>query len=598
MIKQLNRIFLSLLLLLSFSSIAQSPVYTQVSSKKVQVGVPFELALVINTSANSYAPPAFKDFEMVSGPNQSTSMQWVNGNMSQQMTISWGLVARKEGKFTIGSAVVNAGSAKYETIPITIEVVKGSAAQVQGQQQSAEDLNSGVSVKDGEIFIKAVPTKTKLYVGEQLTVTHKLFSRLALVGMKKYDAPVFDGFWSKKLEVPNQGVQENIDGVVYITAEVEKHLLYANSAGKKTIKPVAPVWVVRKISNKKPRNIIEQFFGSQQYEDLEAKAKSNPVTIEVLPLPEQGKPANFNGAVGKFTYKAEASKQSLKANDAFNLRLTLSGTGNFPLIDAPKLNMPEGFEIYDPKISENGNSKTFDYLIIPRNEGEYTLTDLDFSYFSPETKKYITLPASEIKISVLPGDPGTTGAQVYTPQNNIKETENDIRYIKKGDFKLVKTDSEFFNSVTHLSIISGALIALLGALFARRKFIAANSDIVQVKQRKAAAIARKQLRKAEQMMHQNNKDTFYTEILLALNNYLSYKLNIPVAELSRETIQRSLTEKHINGEYILKTLKTIETCEYAKYAPGAVSGDLKAVYSETADLFTSLEEQLNKKTQA
>jgi hypothetical protein len=595
MIKRLNNILaLVLLSFLSFAIYSQGPVYAQVSSKKVQVGVPFEYAIVITTNASNYAPPVFKDFDVVSGPHQSSSTQIINGVVSQQVVLSWGLAAKKEGKLTITSAVVNAGSAKYETLPITIEAVKGSSSQ--GQAQSNQDLNNGVNINDGEIFIKTVPTKTKLYVGEQLTVTHKLFSRNVLVGMKKYEAPVFDGFWSKKIDVPGQAIQETIDGVVYITLEMEKHLLYANSSGKKIIKSVEPIWVVRKITNKKPRNIIEQFFGTQQYEDIETRAKSNSLAIEVLPLPEQGKPNNFNGAVGKFNYKVEASKQSLKANDAFNLKITLSGNGNFPLLDAPKFQLPEEFEVYDPKISESANSKSFDYLIIPRSEGEFILKELDFSYFSPETKKYITLTAPEIKINVLPTDQETNGAQVYTPQNNIKETENDIRYIKKGNFKLIKSDSEFFNSTAHLTTIAISLLSLSGALLARRKYIQANSDVTVVKQRKAARIARKQLRQAEQMMKQNNKDAFYTEILLALNNYLGYKLNIPAADLSRDNIQKILTAKHVNGDFILKTLKTIETGEFAKYAPGAVSGDLKAVYSDTAELITMLEGQLNKKT--
>jgi len=589
----LNRFLFVISVFFSYSLFSQSPVYTQVSSKRVQVGVPFECALVITTSANSYVPPSFKDFDVVSGPNQSSSVQYVNGVMSQQMTLSWGLVAKKEGKLTIGPAVVVSGSAKYETVPITIEAVKG--AQTQGTQQSSSELNSGVSVNDGEIFIKTVPTKTKLYVGEQLTVTHKLFSRLTLVGMKKYEAPVFDGFWSKKLEVPNSAMQENIDGIAYITAEVEKHLLYANAPGKRIIKSIQPVYVVRKITNKKPRSVWEQFFGGQQYEDLEAKAKSNQITIEVLPLPEDGKPANFNGAVGKLSYKVEASKQTLKANDALNLKITLSGNANFPLIDAPKLNLPEGFESYDPKVAENGNSKSFDYLIIPRSEGEFILKDLDFSYFNTESKKYVSLPAPELKITVLPPDPNSTGTQVYTPQNNIKESENDIRYIKKGNFELTKTETEFFNSPSHISLVGGSLLALTAGLFFRRNYIKANSNLALVKERKAAKVARKQLAMAEKLMNENKKDEFYTEILMAINNYLGHKLNIPVSELSRDNIQKTLMERHVHGDQIIKVLSTIETSEYAKYAPGAVSGDLKAVYNDTVTLVTGLEEQLNKK---
>jgi hypothetical protein len=567
-------------------------VYTQVSSKKVQVGVPFEFVLVIKVNANSYTPPNFKDFEG-SGPFQSSMSQNINGVVTSQINLSWSLAARKEGKYTIGPAVVMAGNQKYETAPITIEVTKGAPSQQSGS--SGSDMNTDVKVTDGEIFIKTVPTKTKLYVGEQLVITHKLFSRLSLVGMKKYDAPVFDGFWTKKLDVPNTAVQENIDGVAYLTAEIEKHLLYANSPGKKTIKVIAPTYVVRKVSNKKPRSFWEQFLGGQQYEDIEVKAKSSALTVEVLPLPEEGKPANFNGAVGKLNYKIETNTQTLKANEALNLKITISGNGNFPLIDAPKLNLPEGFETYDPKVNEGNGSKSFDYLIIPRQEGEFILKDLDFSYFNSETKKYSTIPSPEMKITVLPPDPNSTGAQVYTPQNTVKETENDIRYIKKGNFELQKSETEFFNSFGHIALMAGSVLMLIAALILRRNYIKNNSDLGMVLERKAAKVAKKQLAHAEKLMQQNKKDEFYTEILNAINSYLGHKLHIPVADLSRETIQKTLLAKHVDGNYILKVLSTIETSEYAKYAPGAVSGDLKTVYNDTIGLVTGLEGQLNKK---
>ncbi|MBI2720885.1 MAG: protein BatD [Bacteroidetes bacterium] len=589
MLYVLNRFFLlTVSVVLAFAASAQA-VYTQVSSKKVQVGVPFECALVITVGATSYSSPGFKDFEVVSGPFESRMTQNINGVVSSQITLSWGLVARKEGKFTITPALVNAGNQKYETAPVVIEVTKGAS------QQSGTELNKGVSVDDGELFIKTVPSRTKLYVGEQLTITHKLFSRLSLVGMKKYDAPVFDGFWTKKLDVPNAAVQENIDGVAYLTAEIEKHLLYASAPGKKTIPAIQPVYVVRKTSNKKPRSLWEQFMNGQQYEDVESKAKSNPVTIEILPLPDEGKPASFNGAVGKLNFRVEANSQTVKANEAINLKITISGTGNFPLMDAPKLNFPESFESYDPKIAESTSAKSFDYLIIPRSEGQFILKDLEFSYFNTETKKYSTIQSPQIKINVLPGGPNSAGAQVFTPQNQVKETENDIRYIKKGNFELAKSETEFFNSVTHIALIILPILGLIATLIFRRNYIKNNSNLTLVKERKAAKVARKQLVRAEQLMQQNKKDEFYTEILMGLNNYLSHKLNIPISDLSRNHIQNTLVQKQIDASYISKLLATIETSEYAKYAPGAVSGDLNTVYTDTVSLVTELEKQLNKK---
>lgn len=593
----LHRYFLvAITMLFSFTSFSQAPVYSQVSSKKVQVGVPFEYAIVITISANNYSPPSFKDFDIISGPNQSSSTQWVNGVVSQQMTLSWGLVAKKEGKYTIGPAVVNGGNQRHETNSIAIEVTKG-AVQAGTPQNTSEDPKFSNKVSGGDVFIRTSVSKNKCYLGEQVTITQKVYSRHQLVGFQKFNQPTYDGFYAMAQESSSKGQQavENVDGVNYYTYELFRSVGIANKTGKISLTPIEGDVVVRKQTNAKPRNIFEQFFGGGGYEDVPVNTKSKPMTVEVLPLPEENKPASFGGAVGQFNYKFEASKTELKANDAFNLKMYITGKGNLKLIDAPKLDLPEGFETYDPKITENGNSKTFDYLIIPRNEGQFTLDHLDFSYFDLTTKKYNTISPAEIKINVLPADPNSSNAQVYTPLNNIKETENDIRYIKKGNFELTKTETEFFNSFGHIALLSGSVLLLFIGLFIRNNYIKNNSDLVLVKERKAAKVAKKQLTNAEKLMLQNNKDGFYTEILTAINHYLSNKLNIPVSDLSREHIQKVLLEKHVDGQFIIKAISTIETSEYAKYAPGAVSGDLKGVYEDTIALITDLEEQLNKK---
>ncbi|MDX2173914.1 MAG: BatD family protein [Bacteroidota bacterium] len=584
-----------LLTLFSLKYVAQT-VYAQVSSKQVQVGVPFEYAIVINTNPNNYTPPNFKDFDIVSGPNQSSSMQWVNGQTSTQMTLSWALVAKKEGKATIGTAYVTAGSQRFETNAITLDVTKGAATTQQNSTGANDDKAQYNKVSGGDVFIRTGISKSKCVLGEQITIIQKVYSRLPIVGFQKVNPPTYDGFYMQLLESPTKGqiVNENVDGVMYQTYELFRHTCIANKAGKLSLAPAECEIVVRKQTNSKPKNIFEQFFGTAGYEDIPVSTKSRPTTVEVVGLPEEGKPASFSGAVGNYNFKVEASRTELKANDAFNLKMTVSGKGNLKLVDPPKPTLPEGFETYDPKIVENGNSKTFDYLVIPRSEGDYVLKDLDFSYFNLESKKYITISPEPITIKVLPPDPNSTGAQVYTPQNQVKASDNDIRYIKKGNFELVKTETEFFNSPVHFALLAFPLLALLGGLIVRRNHIKNNSNMVLVKERKAAKVAKKQLVLAEKLMQQNNKDGFYTEILLALNNYISNKLNIPVADLSQEHIQKTLTIKQVDETINIKLIATLQTSEYAKYAPGAVSGDLQAVYKDTIDLITNLEEQLNK----
>ncbi len=570
--------------------------YSQVSSKRVQVGVPFEFAVVLTVSGTNYVPPSFKEFDVVSGPNQSNSVQYTNGVMSQQIVISYGLVAKKEGKVTIGAASVVAGGQKLETSPIVLEVVKGAAAN-QTNNNTTEDPKFSNKVSGGDVFIRTGVSKTKCFVGEQVTITQKVYSRLQMIGFQKFAQPTYEGFYSQAQESTSKGqaIVENVDGVNYYTYELFRSSAIANKTGKISLSPIEGDVVVRKQTSAKPKNIFEQFFGAAGYEDVPVTVKSKALVVEVLDVPQEGRPASYYGAVGDFSYKVTTTRNELKANDAFNLKMTISGKGNIKLIDAPKLNLPESFETYDPKITESGNSKTFDYLIIARSEGEYKLENLDFSYFSLEQKKYITIPAPEIKIKVLPADPNSKGAQVYIQQSQVKETENDIRYIKKGDFVLLKSETEFFNSSKHILLLILPLLALGTGLFLRRNYIKNNSNMVLVKERKAAKMAKKQLTNAEKLMQQNKKDEFYTEILMALNSYIGNKLNIPVADLSREKITEVLNKKQVDAQSTAKLVSTLETSEYAKYAPGAVSGDLQQVYKNTVELIADLEEQLNKK---
>ena len=565
--------------------------YSQVSSKKVQVGVPFEYSVVFTINTGNYTPPNFKDFDVISGPNQSSSYQNVNGVGSQQIIISYGLVAKREGKFTIGPSSTMSGSQKLETEAINVEVVKGNVNSNDNETQNTSKNSSG------DLFIKTSANKNKCYVGEQITILQKVYSRSQIVGFQKFSQPTYEGFYSQAQESSSKGqvAIENIDGVSYYTFELFRTIAIANKSGKTILNSIQGDIVIRKQTTAKPKNIFEQFFGATSYEDIPINTKSKSIAIEILPLPEIGKPESFIGAVGDFNYKVDVTRNELKANDAFNLKMIITGNGNLKLINAPTLKLPDGFESYDPKITESNNSKMFDFLIIPRKEGVFTLNNLDFSYFDLNSKKYITKSAKIIKINVLAPDQNSNEAKIFSSQTKIKETENDIRYIKKEDFFLIKSENEFFNSFTHILFLVFPLIALATGLFLRKNHIKNNSNIILVKERKAAKLAKKQLITAEKLMKEQKKDEFYTEILMALTTYLGNKLNIPKAELSKESITKSLQLKNINHSTIQNLTNTIDTSEFAKYAPGSVSGNLQEVYNNTVELIANLEQQINKK---
>ena len=579
----------------------------QTSKAKVAAGETFQIQYSLNANGARFVAPPLNDFDVYSGPNQSTSMSYVNGVMSQSVTLSYIISAKKEGKFTIGPASVSVNGTSIQSNSLVIEVSKGSAnTQNQGSgNQAPQNLSAPTTenVSDN-LFVKTVVNKTKVFQGEQVEVTHKVYTRYQLRGFQDIKFPDYNGFWAQDVPVNNQQIQvsnENIDGVNYQVAELKRTFLFPQRTGKLVIQPMNIECVVRKQSNKKPRDIFEQFFGGG-YEDVVYAVKSKPVTIDVSALPEANKPADYANAVGDFSFKAELSKDKVKANDAINLTITLTGKGNIKLVDPLKINFPEDFETYDPKIKDNvttaangvSGSKTFDYLLIPRHEGDYKIEGINFTYFNPEKKQYVTIPSPEFSIHVEKGNDQDAAANIVNPRSkeDVKVLGNDIRYIKTKNIELKPQENYFFGTVFFYVGLISPFLAFLGFIFIRRKNIEMNKDAVVVRSRKATKMAKKRLSAAEQHLKINNKELFYIEIFKALYGYISDKLNMPVADLNKEHISETLQSKNVNTETILKLITTLDNCEYARYAPSAVSGDLNHIYNSTVELITTIENEI------
>ncbi|HEX8514908.1 MAG TPA: BatD family protein [Bacteroidia bacterium] len=600
----MNRIFALLFFITATAGIALGQKLTSaVSKNRVAVGEAFQIQFTLNGNG-SIKLPNMNDFEVYQGPYQSSSTSIINGSISQSTSVTYVIAARKEGRFTIGPASASISGNTVQSNPITIEVVKGSSGN-QAQGNPNPNNNQGVTApssnNNDNVIVKAVVNKSKAYIGEEISITYKLYFRVDILQLNITTMPSFEGFFLQESKAGSGQTNETIDGVTYAVTEIKRTFAIPQRTGKLTIDPFEIECTVRQRSNRKPRDIFEQMMGTG-YENVVVKAKSKPVTIEALPLPEEGKPAGFSGAVGDYTYKVELSKDKVKANEAVNLMITLAGKGNIKLIDPPKVAFPEDFEIYDPKLKENisvgaagiSGSRTFDYLVIPRHEGDYKITDLDFTFFNPSKKEYVTIPSPELNIHVDKGDASNTSASVYSPANKeeVKSLGNDIRYIKTGEPRLHRKDEYFFGSPLFYTGLILPILAFTGLLLYRRKKIEENKDIVAVRSRKATKMAKKRLSAAEQHLQSNNKEIFYSEVSHALYGYVSNKLNIAGADLNREHITASLRNRNVSEINIQQLLSTLDTCEYARYAPSAVSGDLRNIYNSTVELITKIEDEI------
>ncbi|WP_235207206.1 BatD family protein [Pedobacter sp. V48] len=551
-----------------------------VSKSVVGTGEAFEISFSVNGNIESFTPPALNGFQVVGGPNQSSSYSSINGNTTASMSISYDLVGVKEGEYFIGPALVVVNGKQVKSNSVKIKVVKGKAVP-QGNQRNAAP--QGDKVAEGNstdiskrLFLRAVANKTNVYIGEQFSVSYKLYTNIDLVDNALDKLPDFNGFWSQEIKNNSQNVQweiETYNGEKYHVATLKQIILFPERFGKLTLDPLAMTFVVRQAA---PSNDpIEQFFGGS-YKDTKYKIKSTPITINVKPLPEAGKPEGFNGAVGNFSIGANLDKSSVKANEALNYTLKVTGSGNLKLLKAPELTLPADIEKYDPKVNDDiketmggvSGSREYSFLLIPRHEGNYTIEPLKFSYFNPVTGRYVSLTSGSFPIKVAKGDPGSNVTAYATGgQQDVKMLAKDIAYIKTGNPGLTKDGEGFYGSALYYVLLCTGPVLFLAAFGYRKWYRENNSDVVKVKGRNANKIAAKHLASAQKQLISGDKKVFYEDVYRGLYGYLSDKLNISAADLNKENIREQLKLRTVNESIIDQLKETLDLCEMARYAP-------------------------------
>ena len=591
---------------------------------QVIVGRPFQLTYTVNQRSRDLRAPEFTDFDVLAGPYTSTSSStsFINGHRTSSFTqtYTYTLLAQRAGTFTIGPATVKVDGENIQSNGVRITVLPEDE-QPQQQSNSSQSGQTGAagqtakrsnndsgqsSVSSENIFVRTIASKTRVHEQEALLITYKLYFANVDVAQLTNNTklPEFTGFLKQDLEQGEiQTELEHYNGRNYQTAVLYRTVLYPQHSGDIKIDPARFEAVLRVQTQQRVRSIFDDFFGS--YTNVTKMLTAPGVTVHVAPLPS-GKPAGFSGGVGRFSLTPSISQTELQANEAVTIKLDITGAGNMKLIKTPAVEWPEGFEPYDPKVTNDfrtttsgvSGTKSIEYLAIPRSAGEYTIPEVQFSYFDIDQKAYKTLSTPEYTIRVKRGAGSANAGQAeenavisYTQKEDIKQLGTDIRYI---DTKPLKKNTEYRCQVGEHRLIwlfyVVPLLLTIIVLLILRKQIKEAADITRVRYKRANKVAQKRLKAAAAALKANDRNAFYAAIESAAWTYLSDRLSIPTADLNKDNIASILKQKGVSDDLIADVKNVLSTAEFARYAP-STDHAMDDLYTATTNLINNLEDQ-------
>lgn len=582
-----------------------------VDKNPVAFGDQFTLTFVLNNAGmgggKDMKLPDLGNFHIMSGPNQSTSMQFINGAVSSSVTYSYILQPKDMGKFTIGSATIDVGGKQLRTQPIALEVVKGAPRPKQQQPQAAAPDDVGAQIGDN-LFLKATVDRTHVIQGEQINLTFKLYTRVSVSNYGVDKNPTMTGFWSEDVETPKNIAlsNETVNGKQYRVGIIRKMALFPTQSGTLEIAPMEATTQVQIQS--RSVDPFDAFFRDPFGRTVNYKVKSEPLKIKVDPLPP-GAPSAFKGAVGKFSMSCGVDKKTTKTNEPVTLKVTIAGTGNIKILEVPEIELPKDFEQYSPKVTDTINrqegkisgSKTFEYLLIPRYPGRKTIKPVTFSYFDLTKHQYATLQSPQIELNVEQGTAVAPAVIAGGSREDVQLLSQDIRFIKVSQPSFSRPGQYVYRSGLFLALLVLPFVGLAGTLVFARQRQAEMLDAAGYRNRRALKVAQKGLKQAENLLaskvsgNSAQKLAFYSEVSRALHTYLGDKLNIQQADMSIETVLGELADRSVNGGIPTALRSLWETCEMARFAPMSMeAAAMQKTYDEARRLIVELERTLKR----
>ncbi len=617
-------VLISIVLFTSLFCFADGIKFTAKSTSKAGVGQNFQVQFTINQKPSEINLGNYSGLKLINGPSISSSqnISIVNGNYTQENNYTYTYIfqASQTGTYTIEGATAKINNEAYTSNSVNITIQSEPVQSNNRRNTNSYDPwadfynmmgygnnnnnNNNAQAKEitaDDLFVRIYVDKTNLYKGEHIIATVKIYTKVDLIGFEDIKLPQFDDFYAEEIETPDRInlVRENFNNQVYNVGLIKKYILSPRVSGKLTIEPCEIVCQVRQPAQ---NGNMRSFF--TYYESESKTVKSPEIEINVKQLPQA--PNSFCGAVGKFKLNLEQSEDTVLVNDAISIKLSISGNGNFNMIETPSITWPKEFEIYEPVAQQNINSdasglngtKTWEYTIIPRYPGIFDLGSIGFTYFDTSTKQYKTTNTQNIKIAVKKDENDINfgeNSYNYSQKNLDYISEDDIRFINLKNLNLHKNYVPFINSNLYISILLFPLLLFIILVIVLRKRIKENADLVLVKQRKAGKTSQKRLKKARKFMVSNKDYEFYKEIITALWGYCSDKLEIQIADLTKDKISETLHAKGLDTIVINRLLEIIDKCEYAHFSPENEETQLEYIYNEATTIIETLEQTIKYK---
>lgn len=602
----------------SVSVFADGGVTFRVSAPStVEAGGKFRVQFTVNTqNVSNFIAPDFKGFEVIYGPATSSqsSFQMINGRTSQSSSIiyTYVLLSDVQGTYTIGSASVQVEGKTVRSKPVQVRVLPagaggsaygGGGSSSNGSasgRQSNVPVTTGQGITSKELFMTATASRTSVHEQEAILLTYKIYT---LVDLRQLDGklPTLDGFQIQEIPLPRtkEFSLEHYNGRNYRTVVWSQYLLFPQKAGKLTIPSITYEGVV--VTRNQNIDPIEAFFNGQSgLLELKKKITTPALTINVSPLPN--KPADFSGAVGKFTLASSISTQEVDANEAVTLKISVKGSGNMKLIATPEVNFPKDFDTYDAKVNDNfqltrtglAGNKDFEYLFVPRHAGTYDIPAVKFTYFDTEARTYKTLTTEPytIKVNKGKGGAGQSVSNYSGQQQDVQQLNQDIRFIKTGDVALHQQGDTFFGTWKYWAAYLLPFLLFVLFIVMGRKRMKTNANVALTRGKKANKVALRRMKTAKTLLDSHDASKFYDEVLRALWGYVGDKFNMSQESLNKENIEQSLTSRNVPAEQIGQFMKVLNDCEFARYAPGDVNENMENVYNSAISAITKMEDNL------